>query len=198
MMTVGLFGGTFDPVHVGHERMVRAALAMGLQRVIVMPCCLSPHKIDAASHERPADGEHRRRMLELALGAVTGVEISTYELARGGVSFTWQTLEFLRKKFTGARLALLVGLDQYHKFPRWQRFAEWGRGLDIYVFGRAGQAPLTVGAAHAGPVYHWPTERIPAVSASAIRQRARAGQSLTGLVSPPVAEYIRSRRLYLA
>jgi nicotinate-nucleotide adenylyltransferase len=197
MMTVALFGGTFDPVHTGHERMARAAAGLGLSRVVVMPCYLSPHKTDA-DHEPPAAGVHRQRMLELAFDGVAGVEISTHELDRGGVSFTWQTLAFLREKFAGMRLALMVGMDQYLAFPRWRRFAEWSAGLDIYVFRRAGAGPLPVTPAdgHTGPVYHWPAEEIPAVAASEIRRRIRAGLTVTGLVHGRVEEYIRAHGLY--
>jgi nicotinate-nucleotide adenylyltransferase len=197
MAMIGLFGGTFDPVHAGHERMVRAALRGGCERVVVVPCYLSPHKTDLAANDEPGAGEHRVRMLELAFGGESGVEISRFELDKGGVSFTWQTLEFLRGRFAGSRLALIVGMDQYHAFPRWERFAEWSRGLDIFVFGRAGVEPLTVQAAEAGSLYHWPKEEIPDVSASEIRQRVRVGQPLTGLVNPLVEAYIGRKGLYL-
>jgi nicotinate-nucleotide adenylyltransferase len=194
---IGLFGGTFDPVHRGHEQMIRVALTAGLSRVVVMPCYLSPHKTDGAEHEAPAAGVHRQRMLELALSGIAGVEFSTYELEKGGVSFTWQTLTFLREKFAGERVALMVGMDQYEALPRWERFGEWSAGLDIYVFRRAGVAPLTVRSADSEVVWHWVEEEIVNVAAREIRRRVRMGLPLTGLVDGRVAEYIRSNRVYL-
>jgi len=194
---IGLFGGTFDPVHVGHELMVSVSLKLGLDRVVVTPCFLSPHKTDPAANERPASGEDRVRMLELALDGLHGVEISRFELDKGGVSFTWQTLEFLRQQHPHDRVALIVGSDQYQAFSRWERFAEWSRGLDIFVFKREGVV-LPKAKSESGPVYHWPEDEIPEVSASEIRNRVRAGKSLQGLVSARVEEYIRIKRLYLS
>ncbi|MDR0532474.1 MAG: nicotinate (nicotinamide) nucleotide adenylyltransferase [Verrucomicrobiales bacterium] len=196
MAMIGLFGGTFDPVHVGHELMVSVSFKLGLERVVVMPCFLSPHKTDLSANDEPASGDDRVRMLELAVSGLHGVEVSRFELDKGGVSYTWQTLEFLREKHPHDRLALIVGLDQYHAFPRWERFAEWSRGLDIFVFRREGVA-LPPGEPVQGPVYHWPEDEIPEVSASEIRCRVRSGKSLEGLVSAQVEEYIRIKRLYL-
>ncbi len=195
-MRIGIYGGTFDPVHQGHRVMVEAALER-LDRVMVIPCRISPHKVPDAQRPPPTDAEHRWRMLELSLGALNRVELSRIEIDREEISFTWQTLEALRAKYPEDHLVLILGDDQYQVLPTWIRFSEWAESVDYLVFRRPGAMN------HSEPIlppglkieFH---ERIPpTVASSEIRERLQRGEKLSSeVLDPKVAEYIRKHGLY--
>ena len=114
---LGIFGGTFDPVHCGHlelAREVRAALDLAAVRFI--PAGDPPHR---AAPVAPAI--HRLAMVELAIADHPGLEVDTREIARRGRSYTVETLEELRSEEPSRRLALIVGADAFLGFPSWRR-----------------------------------------------------------------------------
>ncbi len=198
MKKVGLFGGTFDPVHLGHEAMVREALAWGLDRVVVMPCYLSPHKLPGSVQEAPSASEHRYCMLQKAFQGMERVEISRYEIDREGPSYTWQTLDYLQNSRPESRWFLIIGLDQFRALPHWHRFGEWSKRVDFLVFKRKGVSLPEMTGAYSDLKCQWPEAEIPEVSGTEIRLRGRQGLSLEGLVGAEVATYIKQQNLYLS
>lgn len=116
-MRIGLFGGTFDPVHVGHLIAAECCREQAaLDRVIFMPAAISPHKVD-----RPATpGASRVEMLHLAAGGHDAFTVSTDELDRGGVSYTVDTLERLRTAHPKDDLRLILGPDAIRGLPTWR------------------------------------------------------------------------------
>ena len=119
MERIGIFGGSFDPPHVGHIQAARkAAEVLRLDRVLLIPTAMPPHK-----GERFAGGEHRLAMVRLACGDDPVLSASDLEIARGGVSYTYQTVEAVRALYPEANIFFLMGSDMFLSFQNW-RFPE--------------------------------------------------------------------------
>ncbi len=195
--SVGILGGTFDPVHHGHLVIAEEAReALGLERVLLVPAAAPPHKPG-----RPVtDAVHRLAMAELAVAGNPSFEVSRLELDRGGTSFTVDTLEALR---AGGIVEpwFILSAEALADFPSWR---DPGRILDLArlaVVPRGGSDPL--GSA-------WFTARFPdrgdrvrflsgpllPISGSVVRRRAAAGRSVRYLVPDAVAAYIAQHSLY--
>lgn len=116
-MRLGIFGGSFDPVHYGHLLLAETAREQAaLDEVWFMPAATPPHK----RHRALAPDEARVAMLELALGGHPALKVSTLELDRGGVSYTVETLEALARDDPGRELFLLIGGDSLAELPTWR------------------------------------------------------------------------------
>lgn len=116
-MKVVLFGGSFDPVHLEHVRLVRAALfALKADKAIVIPSCVAPHKTYGAV----CSGEDRLRMCRIAFRNEPDVEVSDFELTKKGTSYTYLTCEHFAQEYAGAELFFLVGADMLEDFFGWK------------------------------------------------------------------------------
>ena len=203
---LGVFGGTFDPVHFGHLRPVAAAAAaLALAQVRFIPAAIPPHRPPPV-----APAAARVRMLELALHAYPGFSLETCELARPGPSYTVDTLTALRAE-CGAEvpLYLLLGSDAFNGLTRWHRWQMLPQLAHLVVMQRPQvDAPLPAWAlprlaseataltqAPAGHVWLQAVPPQP-ISATAIRARLAAGVSVSGLMPDAVWQYIRENRLY--
>ena len=117
MEKIGIFGGSFNPPHLGHVHAARyAALSLGLDRLMLIPSGKTPCK---PVPELTASPEQRLRMLSIAFGSVPIAEVSSMELDRGGESYTWETVRQIREGNPEAELFLLLGTDMFLKFPQW-------------------------------------------------------------------------------
>lgn len=182
---IGLFGGSFDPVHHGHLIAAQVALeGLGLDELRFVPALQQPFK--RSGHA--AAGEDRAAMIELAIAEEPRFSVERCELNRPGPSYTVDTLRNLRAREPGAEFVLLIGSDAAADLPKWREAAAIPELARVVVFERAG----TPAAGH-------PAVRVPAVeiSATEVRQRVREGRSIRWWVPAPVAEYIARRRLYL-
>ena len=169
-MRIGIFGGSFDPVHLGHVRLAEKILrAHALDRLFFVPVKRSPFK--SAAPIAPA--KDRLAMLRLAAGGMRGVQVSRCELNRPAPSYTIHTVKFFRKKFPKAELFLVMGKDARNRFKRWRSWREILREC------RLAAAP-----------------RIGKFSSTAIRARLSRGERAAGLVPKKVERYIRLNRLY--
>ncbi len=186
---VGLFGGSFDPVHHGHLLVGRvAAETLGLDSLRFVPAREQPFK--RGRHGATAD--HRAAMLALAVQGSPGLEVERAELDRPGPSYTVDTLRALRDKEPGIELTLLLGADAAAELGAWHQAAEIPRLATVVVFARHG-VPVP------SSPYIAKTIEVPAVeiSATEVRRRASKGLSLRYWVPDAVAEYITRHRLYL-
>ncbi len=190
-MRIGLFGGTFDPVHLGHLLVAQTAKEeLGLSRVFFIPAAQSPFKPDRKS----APAAERLRMLRLALVGQTDYEIDEQEILRGGVSYTVDTVRSYLKKFNGAQLTYLVGADHVPTLPKWREAEELARTVEFAVIPRPGQVSIEFPAPFRGKLLRgFPV----GISSSEIRSRVAAGLPVRHLVPDAVAEAIRNYRLYL-
>ncbi|HOP97287.1 MAG TPA: nicotinate-nucleotide adenylyltransferase [Verrucomicrobiota bacterium] len=190
-MRIGLFGGSFDPVHLGHLLVAWAAREeLGLDRLFFVPAARSPFKPDAA----PTAGRERVRLLRLALAGCDWCEIDEQELRREGVSYTIDTVRDYARRFPGAELHYLIGTDHVSRLPEWKEAEELAKLVRFAVIPRPG-----VAEAELPPLFHarvlsgFPLR----VSSSEIRARVKAGRPIEFLVPPAVAEAIRNYQLYL-
>ena len=122
---LAFFGGTFDPIHLGHLEIARKAqLALELDQVIFLPCRQSPHKTDSPG----ASDQERLEMIKIAIQDIPWAHVSDIELEKPPPSYTWETLREFKNTFRGdCRLFLILGLDQWNSLPRWkhpERLAE--------------------------------------------------------------------------
>lgn len=184
-MRIGVFGGTFDPPHIGHLIVSQeVCAALSLDRLLLVPAASPPHKRDRAVS--PPDV--RRRMLEAAIAGNDRFEISDLELRREGPSYTVDTLRTLRETHAGP-LFLVMGADQYGELPTWREPDEIRRLADIVVLSRAGLDVDDDGARYIR------VTRID-VSSSEVRRRRRDGEPIRYLVPDAVRDIIEREGLY--
>ncbi len=216
---VGILGGTFDPVHLGHLQLSEAAATcLGLDTVFLIPSSIPPHK----APERITPAEFRVAMLQLALTDRPRLALSTMELDRGGVSYTIQTLREIRNGPRPYQPVFLVGSDALSEIDTWKEYEAILSDFDLAVVERpdrtgAGTAglppelpamvrsrlvslPADIDAIDPPPgtggrIFRLPVRPV-AISSTKIREQAAAGNSLAGLVPESVAKYIQDHRLY--
>ncbi len=187
---LGILGGTFDPVHIGHlVAAVNVRHALGLDRVLLVVANDPWQKAD-----RPlTPAADRLAMVEAATAGAEGLEASAIEIERGGPSYTADTLEHLSAEDRRRELFLVVGADVAADLATWRRTDDVARLATLVVVNRSGAAPVDVGPP-------WRVERvtIPAigVSSSDLRARVAAGSPLDHLTPPAVVDRIRTRGLY--
>jgi nicotinate-nucleotide adenylyltransferase len=188
---IGVFGGTFDPIHNAHVAMAKAARdAAGLDRVLFVVSARPPHK----NEEGPcASAEDRYRMVEAALCEEPGLEASRLELDRPGASYTVDTLKLLHKAEPHARLSLIVGLDSLVDLPKWRDPESILALAQLLVLPRPGEYPIP--QALEGHYQMVPFEET-GISSTEVRQALSSGERVSGLVPQTVVKYIRSRGLY--
>ena len=190
MKRIGLFGGSFDPVHNGHVLVARAALEeLSLDRLFIVPAARSPFKPE----QQPAPAAARLRLLHLAFAGCADCEIDPQEVERDGVSYSIDTIRHYAARFPGARLHYLIGADHVPTLPQWREAADLAKLVSFVVVPRPGQAVAEFPVPFRGKVLRgWPFE----VSSSAIRERLKFGQAIDGLVPPVVAESLQNDNPY--
>ncbi len=184
MRNIGIFGGTFDPIHYGHLILARDAIEqLGLDSVIFIPAAISPHKLD----REPTGPEIRLEMLRAAIEGEPRFCLDVMELERPMPSYTVQTIEALRAREPETGFVCLVGEDNVARLSTWHRFDELSKMVQFAILDRTG---LTT--AHPYPV----VRRHLDISATEIRNRVASGQSIRYLVPPVVEKIIHERQLY--
>ena len=193
-MRIGLYGGTFDPIHLGHLRAAENAReALALDLVAFVPSAVPPHR--AAPASPPAD---RLEMTRLATAPYPGFAAWDDELKRAGPSYTVETVEAIVRARASDSFVLVVGADTWPEIPSWREPERLLSLVEVAIVERPGFRSATE------PTPPFPGARgvrrvsgpgLP-LSATAIREQARAGHSVRFLVPDPVADYIAARGLY--
>jgi nicotinate-nucleotide adenylyltransferase len=191
MERVGLFGGSFDPVHLGHLLVAQAAVEeLSLSKLYFIPAAQSPFK----PITQPAPASERLRLLRLALAGKANCEVDDQEIERGGISYTVDTLRDYIRRFPQMELFCLIGADNVATLPKWRDAAELARLAEFVAIPRPGEPSVSFPSPFRGRMLKgFPI----GVSSSQIRERVKAGLPIDQLVPPPVAEAIRNYRLYL-
>ncbi len=196
-MRLGIFGGSFDPPHIGHLLVAQDALtALSLDRLLIVPAAQQPLK----PHGAGSSAADRLAMVRRTFDGVPQMEVDPIEIDRGGLSFMVDTVGTLRQRWPSAEFHLLVGEDVVATLPRWREVERLVAMVQLVVLRRAG-AHASISAtpsALVGPGYparHLDTRQVD-VSSTEIRARVRAGRSIRGFVTDAVAEYIASTGLY--
>lgn len=201
-MRLGILGGSFNPIHYGHLLLAEwCREAARLDRLWLMPAATAPHKQQANA----VSGEIRATMVELALAGNRQLELSRFELERGGVSYTVDTLRSLREQLPSAELFLLMGADMLADLPTWRAPGEICMLATPLVVHRHGfPAPdFSVLSSLVPPErldqFRQQQVEMPVVelSSTEIRRRVAAGQSIRYQTPDAVIEYIEAQRLYL-
>jgi nicotinate-nucleotide adenylyltransferase len=183
LQKIGIYGGTFDPVHHAHLILARLALEkFALERIVFVPTRLSPHK-----NASVASPEARLQMLRSAIEGEARFTLDDCELQREPPSYTIDTVEKLRQKYQGTHLFLLIGDDNLAGLPSWREFEDLRHMVTFIVLQRA----FT-------PVAHeyLSVDRRIDISATEIRKRVASGLSIQYLVPRSVEQIIRTRGLY--
>lgn len=199
---IGIFGGSFNPVHNAHLAVAQAARReLKLDRVLLIPAAIPPHK----QNERLASDKHRLEMLRLAVSGRRGIEVDDREIRKGGVSYTVETIEELVREFPpGTRFVLILGSDSLVLFPKWKSVNRIFDLVEIAVYPRRGFAIEDLGAL-TGKFAPEQIERLrhgflslPPVdlSATEIRERWQRGEPVKGLLPESVEEYLRRHALW--
>jgi nicotinate-nucleotide adenylyltransferase len=194
---VGVFGGSFDPFHLGHLAAAQDVLeSLRLNRVVFMPTGVSPHK----QEESLTPAGLRLRMVRAGVEGDPRFEVSDLELRRDGPSYTVQTLRELREQRPDDRLHLIIGADQWSAFGSWKEPLEVARLAEIVVMTREGEGagPLEPGdPGNEEP----PRTEVPVIrfdlSSTLIRNRVGEGRSIRYLVPDEVRRIIEAAKLYV-
>lgn len=189
-LRLGIFGGTFDPVHHGHLILARDALEQAkLDAVLFVPCIQSPHK-----QGKPRTSDlHRLAMLRLAVRDEDRFWLTRCELERDGPSYAIDTVGEISAAFPRARLSWLIGADQLARLHEWERWNELKRLVKFILLQRGPDALKGI----SGPVLSLPRPRRVDISATEIRRRVKSRLPIDHLVPVPVAAYIERQGLYL-
>lgn len=187
---IGLFGGSFDPVHIGHLVMARDALEeLRLDRLLLVPAGVNPHRQDAAPR---ASGVIRLEMLRAAVADDPALEVDPLELERNGPSFSIDTVEVLQSRWPGSEIFLLLGEDNLPKLPTWHRYEALCHRVRFVCFGRRFEGTLPGNL----PPLHRLARRVD-ISSTEIRARIAKGLPIRYLVPEAVHRIILTHGLYL-
>lgn len=184
-----IFGGSFDPIHVGHLALAREVCRQGLAREVwFMVSPQNPHKQDCCL----SDERHRLNMVKLAIDGDECFVASDFEFTLPRPSYTINTLAALEKHFPDKEFCLLVGADNWEKFDRWHRHDEIVAryGIIVYPRGNEEQPPLPNGVV-------WLKSPLYDVSSTMVRDLVSKGGSIDAYVHPAVAQYIYENKLYI-
>ena len=199
MLELAIYGGTFAPVHNGHVHAAKLFMEqMRLDYLFVIPAAIPPHKqVDASD-----DPMHRLNMCALAFGDMDGVVVSDMEIKRGGKSYTVDTLRELSAK--GRRLLLLCGTDMVLSFDSWYQYKEiLELCYPVYIRRESDKLldamivkKLTKYYEESGKMFRKIVGEPMEISSTAIREKVKRGEDISGLVPKGVDEYIRLYGLY--
>ncbi len=196
-MRLGIFGGTFDPPHVGHLLVAQDAItALSLDRLLIVPAATQPLK--QGQHTL---AHHRLTMVQHGFAGVAEMVVDPIEIERGGLSFMVDTVESLRRRWPAAELYLLIGDDVVATLPQWREPERLRSMVRLVILRRDSAGSVTEWPSNQRdepglPVQHLATRQVD-VSSTEIRARVRAGRSIRGFVTDAVADYIASAGLYL-
>jgi nicotinate-nucleotide adenylyltransferase len=182
---IGIYGGTFDPIHHAHLILARDALErLSLDEIIFVPAAISPLKKTAPV----ASGELRLAMLRAAIKGEAKLVVDDCELRRPPPSYTIDTVEEVRQGHRHTVIYCLIGEDNVRTLKKWHRFDELEKMVNFVILDRTGRPPNS-----SYPVI----DRKIDISATEIRTRVASSQSIRYLVPPAVEEIIRREKLYL-
>jgi nicotinate-nucleotide adenylyltransferase len=190
---LGIFGGTFDPVHNGHLIVAQDALeSVPLEQVIFVPAAQNPLK----GWQPAASNHHRLEMLRRAISGVAGFSVDPVELERGGPSFAIDTVAALQESHPQARFAWIIGADQLPDLPKWHRFDELALRVTFLVLERPGYENRTPSGLPGHLRLEWLPSRALDISSREIRSRCVEGKPVDFFLPGGVIRYIQNEHLY--
>ena len=197
---IGIFGGSFDPVHLGHLQTATSIKnELDIDRLFMLPCFEPVHK-----NSLNYTPNQRLQMLNLAIKEFTSLEIDTREILRGGSSFMIDTLLDLKKSFINESICLIIGMDSFINFKTWKNWNEFSKLIHLIVLPRNGDQPISktletfdtaedthqLKAKPNGHLYFSNSQMID-ISSSDIRGKIAANQNLDNLLPIPIISFIK-------
>lgn len=198
-MRIGVFGGAFNPVHIGHINLAKSYLeSLSLDKLLVIPTANPPHKTAVGL----ADAEDRLNMLSIAFKDVNKVEISDIEFHRTEKSYTYDTIKELRKTYTDDEVFLIIGEDQFLSFDEWYKYNELISEVVLCTAAREkNKREEIISFANKllnGKNNYFLADFEPViVSSSEIREKIKNNEDISSLVTADVYEYIKDKGLYI-
>lgn len=192
LVRIGIFGGTFDPIHVGHlAAAVNAKAGANLDNVLMVVANI-PWQKDGLRKVHPA--QERLALVEAAVSGVEGLEACDLEIRRGGESYTIDTVIEIKKQFSGDELFLIVGADVASEFGTWEGVEDLAALVTLVIVNRPGSNRPT----NLGTVWNYLEVEVPSLDISSTDLRARAieGRPLDYLIPSSAIQYIREHKLY--
>ena len=198
MLRIGIFGGSFNPVHSQHVKIALGAIKeLNLDKLLVLPTYLSPHKLNTNIES----GEDRLNMLKIAFNGIEKVEVSDFEVESKGVSYTYLSLLHFKNLYPDATFYLIMGSDMLENFPTWKNPEIIAKNSELVLLNRQGDSNLNANAIkvilklYNKEVIFLKTEG-ENCSSTEIRLRFKLNLSVYGLLPSGVEEYIRLKNLY--
>jgi len=201
MERLAIMGGTFDPIHTGHLRMTLAVQQqLEFDKVVFLPAFIPPHKQTRSDF---ASWQDRLSMVQLAIQEYDDFVVSALEYERGGVSYTYDTVNYLQELWPDAEIYLIIGEDSLTHLYTWHRALDLLRLVYFVAAERPGYEGER-GVARLVKAYgSWVTDKIihaevpeTAISSTEIRKRLREGKPIRGMVPYNVEQYLYERKLY--
>lgn len=197
-MKIGFMGGSFDPVHFGHLIAAQDALERGgLDRLVFMPAAQAALKPGAVQ----ATAEARLGMLRAAVDEVAGADgrfaVSDFEVRKGGMSYTIETVRAMRAEFPSDELAWVIGADQVERLHEWREIMALVELVEFVALARPGWAKVER-TDIPGLRLRWCEGHLLEISSTEVRERVRAGLSVDWMIPHKTVEYIRENGLYRA
>ena len=191
-MKIGFMGGSFDPVHFGHLLAAQDAYEQGgLDRLVFVPAAQAPLKPDVVQ----ATPEARLAMLRASVAGDERFAVCDYEVRRGGMSYTIDTVRFLKTQYPADNLRWVIGADQVGQLPRWHQIGELAGLVEFIVLARPGWAE-TAAPAIPGLRLSWCPGHEVRISSTEVRQRVARGLPVDYMIPHKTVEYIRENALY--
>jgi nicotinate-nucleotide adenylyltransferase len=190
-MKLGIYGGSFNPIHLGHLLVAQTAIEeLGLNKLFFVPAAQSPFK----SENKIAPFEIRLQLLRLALAGKTNCEIDEQEIRRVGISYAIETVRDYAKRFPQAKLFYIIGADNISKLNEWREADELAKLVEFVAVPRPGESPAPFPKPFRGRMLKgFPMD----ISSSQIRGRIKTGLPIENLVPPFVADAIRAAKIYI-
>ncbi len=181
---IGIYGGTFDPIHHAHLILARDAMEqLKIEQIVFVPAACSPHKLE----KQTAPAAHRLEMLRVAIADEPRFSIDEMELRRPPPSYSIETVEEFKRRDPAVEISYLLGADNLPRLKTWHRFAELRQLVRFVVLDRGGASTDSEFTT---------VRRLVDISASEIRNRVATHRSIRYFVPPPVEAIIHRHRLY--
>lgn len=187
-MKIAIFGGSFNPIHNGHLKLLKYVLDNKIaDKVILIPC--GKHSFD----KNLAPTEKRLEMCKIAVSEIKNIEVSDIELNKKEKSYTINTLREIKKQYPNYEINLIIGSDILPDLDKWHKFEELKKEAFFIIFERIG-FPINIGQINVSRVIHFNPDNI---SSTEIREKIKNQQALNNLIPKKVEDYIKEQKLYL-
>lgn len=197
MKKIGLFGGTFDPIHCGHIALARRVLeTFSLDEIIFIPAGTPPHK----RSEGVTDSNHRFSMVKKAISGESRFSVSDFEINRNEPNYSYITIGYFKERYPDDEIFFIIGGDSFRDLPLWKNYETLLSMCSFIVVSRAGVAPESYFEKYSGcelpPRVFFLKDFLYDVSSTEIRDRIAEGQEISSLMPSGVSEYIKTNKLY--